>query len=58
MNEKDKNHKKNSKSPPATFRYRTQKLKSRMMKAAAIDNRSIGFAINQAIEDYCSKMGV
>lgn len=58
MEKKEKLEARNKATPPCTFRYRTARLQKRVVRAAAKDNRPIGFAINQALEDYCAKMGV
>lgn len=55
---KESLEKRNKETPPCTFRYRNARLRQRMLKAAKKDNRSVGYAINQAVEDYCTKMGV
>lgn len=56
--EKDKLARRNKECPPTTFRYNSRSLQARMRRAAKKDNRPLGFALNQACEDYCKKMGV
>lgn len=56
--EKTKLTTRNKETPPMTFRVKSRSLRSRFARAAAKDNRPIGHAMNQAMEEYCAKMGV
>jgi hypothetical protein len=58
MKEKDKTTQRNLANPPVTFRAASRQLLIRFARAAKKDNRPKGYALNQAMEDYCVKMGV